>query len=89
MVLTGGAGQLPGLTELAGTILNKQVRTGRPIGMDGLAEAASGPAFSTCVGLLNYALSEKHHLSRNPFKEETLRADGRLGRLGHWLKENF
>ena len=89
MVLTGGAGQLPGLPELAGTILNKQVRTGRPIGMDGLADAASGPAFSTCVGLLNYALSEKHHLSCNPFKEDTLKSDGRLGRLGHWFKENF
>jgi cell division protein FtsA len=88
MVLTGGAGQLPGLPELAGSILNKQVRTGRPIGMDGLAEAASGPAFSTCIGLLNYALSEEH-LSRNPYKQETLQANGRLGRLGHWLKENF
>jgi cell division protein FtsA len=89
MVLTGGAGQLPGLPELAGTILNKQVRTGRPLGMDGLAEAASGPAFSTCVGLLSYALNEKHHLSCNPYKQVTLPTDGRFVRLGHWLKENF
>jgi cell division protein FtsA len=89
MVLTGGAGQLPGLPELAGMILNKQVRTGRPKGMDGLAEAASGPAFSTCVGLLNYALSEKHHLLRYPYKHEVSRSDGRLGRFGLWLRENF
>ena len=89
MVLTGGAGQLPGLPELAGTILNKQVRIGRPLGMDGLAEAASGPAFSTCVGLLNFALNEKRDLSHDPYKQGTLQADGRLGRLGHWLKENF
>jgi cell division protein FtsA len=89
MVLTGGAGQLPGLPELAGMILNKQVRTGRPKGMDGLAEAASGPAFSTCVGLLNYALSEKHHLLRYPYKHKAPRSDGRLGRFGNWLKENF
>jgi cell division protein FtsA len=89
MVLTGGAGQLPGLPELAGTILNKQVRVGRPLGMGGLAEAASGPAFSTCVGLLNFALNEKRDLSHDTYKQGTLQADGRLGRLGHWLKENF
>ena len=89
MVLTGGAGQLPGLSELAGTILNKQVRVGRPLAMDGLAEAASGPAFSTCVGLLKFALNEKRVLSNDVYKQESIRAEGRLGRLGHWLKENF
>ncbi len=89
MVLTGGAGQLPGLPELAGTILDKQVRLGKPMAMDGLAEAASGPAFSGCVGLLNYALNEKQNLPNDMYRQENIRAEGRFGRLGHWLKENF
>lgn len=89
MVLTGGAGQLPGLPELAGTILDKQVRIGKPLGMDGLAEAASGPAFSTCVGLLTHVLKEQQNLPQEVFKQENFRAEGRFGRLGHWLKENF
>ncbi|NQW01600.1 MAG: cell division protein FtsA [Rhodospirillales bacterium] len=89
MVLTGGAGQLPGLPELAGTILDKQVRVGKPMTMDGLAEAASGPAFSTCVGLLSHALDRKRNLPNDVFRQESFKAEGRLGRLGHWLKENF
>lgn len=89
MVLTGGAGQLPGLPELAGTILDKQVRIGKPLGMDGLAEAASGPAFSSCVGLLNYALDENRDMPNQTYRQENMRAEGRFGRFGHWLKENF
>jgi len=89
MVLTGGAGQLPGLPELAGTILDKQVRIGKPLGMDGLAEAASGPAFSSCVGLLTYALDENRDMPNQTYRQENMRTEGRFGRLGHWLKENF
>ena len=46
VVLTGGACQLHGVRELAGLILDKQVRIGRPQRIKGLAEATHGPAFS-------------------------------------------
>ena len=55
VVLTGGACQLAGVRELAGRILNKQVRLGRPIALSGLADSESGPAFATAVGLLALA----------------------------------
>jgi cell division protein FtsA len=88
VVLTGGACQLPGTRELAGLILDKQIRIGRPLRVAGLAEATGGPAFSTCVGLLNFALSERAETARQPRNYAGPPA-GLLGRVGNWLKENF
>ncbi len=51
-VLTGGACQLAGSRELAGRILNKQVRIGRPHAFPGLPAASTGPDYATAVGLL-------------------------------------
>ncbi|HWA89735.1 MAG TPA: cell division protein FtsA [Rhizomicrobium sp.] len=51
-VLTGGACQLAGARELAGRVLNKQVRIGRPQSLPGLPAAASGPDYAAAVGLL-------------------------------------
>ncbi|MGQ0741039.1 MAG: cell division protein FtsA [Alphaproteobacteria bacterium] len=51
-VLTGGGCQLAGVRELAGRILNKQVRIARPATFPGLAAATAGPAYATVLGLL-------------------------------------
>jgi len=51
-VLTGGACQLAGVRELAGRVLNKQVRIGRPQSFPGLPAASTGPDYATAVGLL-------------------------------------
>ena len=88
VVLTGGACQLPGARELAANILEKQVRIGRPKPIEGLAEAVSGPPFTTCSGLLAYAfnnLAESPRGAYRPMEEP----NGRLGRIGQWLRENF
>ena len=88
VVLTGGASQLSGVRELVSRILDRQVRQGRPKALDGLAEAVSGPAFSTAAGLLAFAL-------KTPRAAETFalqageHPSGRFGRLGQWLRENF
>ncbi|HUA76020.1 MAG TPA: cell division protein FtsA, partial [Acetobacteraceae bacterium] len=47
--------QLAGAREMAARILGKQIRIGRPHGLRGLPEAASGPAFATAAGLLAWA----------------------------------
>ncbi|MDE3015846.1 MAG: cell division protein FtsA [Pseudomonadota bacterium] len=89
VVLTGGASQLIGAREMAGNILGKQVRLGRPRQVHGLAEAASGPAFATALGILEYTL-------RKPMEEQMFAA--RRARRGltagfekvvGWFKENF
>jgi len=88
VVLTGGACQLHGAREFAGLILDKQVRVGRPQRVTGLAEATGGPAFATTAGLLHFALSERAEVSGMSRSSEGRRW-GVLGRLGHWLKDNF
>jgi cell division protein FtsA len=88
VVLTGGASQLPGARELAGMILDKQVRIGRPRPMDGLAEAVAGPPFATCVGLLEYAINHRAEASRGAYRPEE-GPNGRMGRIGQWFRENF
>ncbi len=88
IVLTGGASQLPGVREMAGSILDKQVRLGRPLPVPGLAESVSGPAFSTSAGLLHFAFNnpaEEAKSAYRPIEEPS----GRLARIGQWFRENF
>jgi cell division protein FtsA len=88
VVLTGGASQLPGTRELAGLILDKQIRVGRPLRIDGLAEATGGPAFATSAGLVQFALSERAETPRRG-RALTEEPGGVLHRFGHWIRENF
>lgn len=88
IVLTGGASQLPGVREMAASILDKQVRHGRPRPIAGLAESVSGPAFATSAGLLHFAFNnpaEEAKSAYRPLEEPS----GRFARLGQWLRENF
>ena len=55
IVLTGGCSQIPGLDGLASRILGQQVRLGRPIRVQGLPQAATGPGFSALVGMCLFA----------------------------------
>ncbi|MCB1329725.1 MAG: cell division protein FtsA [Maritimibacter sp.] len=55
IVLTGGASQIPGLDGLAPKILGQQVRIGRPLRVQGLPQAATGPGFASSVGLALFA----------------------------------
>ncbi|NQV44855.1 MAG: cell division protein FtsA [Rhodospirillales bacterium] len=88
VVLTGGASQLPGIPDVANDILDRQVRIGRPRAIDGLIEAVSGPAFSTCTGLVRYAANESQENKTGAFQPSD-DAGNRIGRIGQWLRENF
>lgn len=89
VVLTGGASQLPGMRELAQRVLGKQVRTGRPRRLPGLAEATSGPAFAVCAGLLLHAVEvPRMPLGKKPARPLAMPSGG-IGRVGRWLRENF
>lgn len=89
VVLTGGASQMQGVRDLAGLVLDKQVRLGRPVGFQGLPEATGGPAFSTCGGLIRYALAHTPPPTRGRKATASEPGGSRLGRLGSWLKSNF
>ena len=89
VVLTGGGSQLLGVREMASTLLGKQVRLARPHTLPGLAEAVSGPAFSTAIGMLEYVV-------KKPMEEQMFDMQRRQGGLNagfqkmiNWFRENF
>ncbi len=88
VVLTGGASQLPGMRDLASQVLDKQVRPGRAAHTAGLGEATSGPAYATGAGLLAYA-AEAQTATPADAESPSEPPRGVLGRIGHWLRENF
>jgi cell division protein FtsA len=91
IVLTGGACQLTGLPETARRILGGQVRVGRPIGVDGLPEAAKSPAFAAAVGLFIYPqfAGREYFELRRVAARAANDADGYMSRVGRWLRESF
>jgi cell division protein FtsA len=89
VVLTGGASQMQGARDLAGMVLDKQVRLGKPVGLHGLPEATGGPAFSTCAGLIRYALAHAPAPSRGRRAGPGGDGSSGWGRFGSWLKRNF
>ena len=86
VVLTGGASQMQGVQELARSVLDKQVRLGRPKSVPGLAEATAGPAFSAAVGLMAHA--DRHYADMAVLSRMSDgQGAGLLGRLGGWIRE--
>jgi cell division protein FtsA len=89
VVLTGGACQLAGTRELAASILNKQVRIGRPQSFPGLAAANAGPDYATAIGLLMAGATMPPEMINPdiPMTNPTEERKGWWGRLtGRWLE---
>ncbi len=86
VVLTGGACQLAGVRDLAGVMLNKQVRIGKPIMLAGLPEMAKGTEFCKTVGLVHYACDR---MDEQPRFEGQCSDESLWSRLNRWLKENW
>jgi cell division protein FtsA len=89
VVLSGGASQLTGVREMAGQILERNVRLGVPQGLAGLPDAARTPAFAVAIGLLNYALKPDLRLISVPRFDRMRGERNYLLRVGRWLKESF
>jgi len=81
VILSGGMSIMRGMQDLLGRYgLKGKIEI--PQYINGIADSVTGPAFSTSVGLLQYAVS--NHRKR-------FGARGALNITGmlHWLKENF
>ncbi len=92
IVLTGGASQLAGVSEVATRILSANIRLGRPLGVAGLPKTAKGPAFSAAAGLLIYPqIAGMEYVERSSGAAKLLAASGggTFARMGRWLKESF
>ncbi len=90
VVLTGGACQLTGLSDLAARILGRPVRIGRPLGISGLPDVAKGSAFAVAAGLLAYPqLAHLEHFEPRHTRQLRTGAGGYIARVGRWLRESF
>ncbi len=88
IVLTGGASQIPGLDGLASRILGQRVRMGRPLRVQGLPQAATGPAFSGAVGLSLFAAHPQDEWWDFDIPAERYPARS-IKRALKWLKDNW
>ncbi len=88
IVLTGGASQMPGIEELAQKILGRQVRCGRPIRIQGLPQAATGPSFSAIVGLAMHTVHPEDECWDFDLPSEQM-GNRSLKRAMRWFKDNW
>ncbi|HCI78984.1 MAG TPA: cell division protein FtsA, partial [Ktedonobacter sp.] len=85
LVVTGGTAELPGILDLAGQTLDLPARIGVPMGMHGLADSISRPAYATAVGLLLWGLRHTSFVIDEEEYEEQESPDV-VARLGRWLR---
>ena len=88
IVLTGGGSQIPGLDGLASKILGHQVRLGRPLRVNGLPQAATGPGFASAVGLCLFAANPQDEWWDFEIPVERYPARS-LKRAMKWFKDNW
>jgi cell division protein FtsA len=79
MVLTGGVSALPGIRKLASQVMGLPVKIAQPENLVGMVDQLYTPAFSTSVGLLQWAMLMKElpssYIPRQPIRfggEETI-----------------
>src|SRR5262249_56127702 len=90
VILTGGASQMTGLSDLAAQMLQRQVRVGRPLGIAGLSEETRGPAFAAAAGLLIYPqFAYLEHCEPRKTRQLITGTEGYFSRVGRWLRESF
>ncbi len=88
IVLTGGTSQLAGIKDQAAKVFGRHVRLGRPYSIDGLAEATKGAAFSTAVGMLQYA-AHNENAGQPSAARGRGKAKGLMGKMLGWFEDNF
>ena len=88
IVLTGGMSDLLGVDGLATRILGQQVRLGRPMRIQGLPQAATGPSFAAAVGLVLYSAHPQDECWDFDLPVSGLQTRS-LRRAVRWFRENW
>ena len=65
VVVTGGGGKIKNITDLAESIFQKQIRIGEPFKIQSIIDDIYNPKYSTAVGIIHYAVSNKDDLYSN------------------------
>ena len=87
IVLTGGASQLDGASELAEEILGTDVRVGSPRAMSGTFEKVNNPLHATGTGLLRFALEKYETNPDDLVKQKALESP--LAKIKSWFDSNL
>ncbi|MEA3050254.1 MAG: cell division protein FtsA [Sphingomonadales bacterium] len=88
VVLTGGGSELKGIADYAQGVLGRAVRIGRP-SLPGLPDAHSGPAFTTLVGLAQFAASNELDLRSVMSPQQAVQRESGGGNLVQRLISAF
>jgi cell division protein FtsA len=86
-VLTGGTSQLVGISEWWSSQSGGNIRIGRPIHLSGMPESMSAPPFAAVVGTALAVVLPIANLGAS--RARAAAAQGYLGRLHRWIRENF
>lgn len=89
VVLTGGGSQLSGIREVAAMVLDKQVRLGKPKNISNLPDNLYNPSFSTCIGLLLFALNYTEKKPNKIVNKPARSEGGIFSSVVNWVKQNF
>ena len=89
VVLTGGASQLAGVREIASMVLDKQVRLGRPKNILNLPDILHGPSFSSCIGMLLFALNYSESKPKKIINKMPNSSGTGIDKIFSWLRQNF
>lgn len=92
-VITGGGSLLVGAREIAEKTLSMKCRVGRPVSIAGAPEAATGPGFSACAGVIQYCLNARNEdnlsLGATGQSPHSLTRSAFLGGVEAWLRAKF
>jgi len=88
VVLTGGASQLPGVVEVARAVLGRRARLGKSLRVPGAPSDASGPEFSTALGMLAYAVKCDQNTWVDAM-EIVANSERRFTGVFDWLRRNW
>ena len=86
IVLTGGGAKLPGIDVLAEQVTGWPARVGMPRHLQGLTDTLMDPAYSTSVGLLQWAVNEAEASAWHNAPGRSLDLNGVWRRLGNWAR---
>jgi cell division protein FtsA len=83
LVLTGGCANLPGIVELAETVIHLSVRVGMPARLDGVSDVLQDPACATGVGLLLWQAKKRDKQDWRTREKTENRFVNRIAQLLH------
>lgn len=88
IVVTGGASNVTGLIELAETIFEMPVHSGKPQHVENMPELINDPSYATGVGLLLYGLQQQYDGSMYVSNANNS-IKGMLNKMRNWFQGNF